>query len=85
MKHLPLPLLAVLAAALSSILGGSSIVATRFVVPEAGVLPTIFLRFVGASLVMWAITLPRMSIRVQPRDVPLVASLGLVQFALFPN
>ncbi|MFO1319611.1 MAG: DMT family transporter [Burkholderiales bacterium] len=84
MKHLPLPLLAVLAAALSSILGGSSIVATRFVVPEAGVLPTIFLRFVGASLVMWAITLPRMSIRVQPRDVPLVASLGLVQFALFP-
>lgn len=84
MKHLPLPLLAVLAAAASSILGGSSIVATRFVVPEAGVLPTIFLRFVGASIVMWAITLPRMPVRVQSRDVPLIAALGLVQFALFP-
>lgn len=84
MKHLPLPLLAVLAAALSSILGGSSIVATRYVVPEAGVLPTIFLRFLGASLVMWAITLPRLEVRVAPRDVPLIAGLGLVQFAIFP-
>jgi len=83
-KHLPLPLLAVLAACLSSTLGGSAIVATRFVVPEAGVLPTIVLRFAGASLLILAFALPRVPVRLAPRDAPVVVGLGLVQFALFP-
>jgi drug/metabolite transporter (DMT)-like permease len=83
-KHLPLPLLAVLSACLSSTLGGSAIVATRFVVPEAGVLPTIVLRFAGASLLILAFTLPRIPVRLAPRDAPVVVGLGLVQFALFP-
>lgn len=84
MKHLPLPLLAVLSACLSSTLGGSAIVATRFVVPEAGVLPTIVLRFAGASLLILAFTLPRIPVRLARRDAPVVVGLGLVQFALFP-
>lgn len=84
MKNLPLPLLAVLAACLSSTLGGSAIVATRFVVPEAGVLPTILLRFAGASVLMLAFTLPRMPVKVATRDAPMVVGLGLVQFAVFP-
>lgn len=84
MKNLPLPLLAVLAACLSSTLGGSAIVATRFVVPEAGVLPTILLRFTGASLLMLAFTLPRMPVRVDGKDAPVIVALGLVQFAVFP-
>lgn len=84
MQNVPLPLLAVLAACLSSTLGGSAIVATRFVVPEAGVLPTILLRFVGASVLMLAFTLPRMPVRVATRHVPMVVGLGLVQFAVFP-
>jgi len=83
-KHLPLPLLAVLSACLSSTLGGSAIVATRFVVPEAGVLPTIVLRFAGASLLILAFTLPRIPVRLASRDAPVVVGLGLVQFALFP-
>jgi drug/metabolite transporter (DMT)-like permease len=77
-------LLAVGAAALSSVLGGSAIVATRFVVPEAGVLPTILLRFAGASLLMVAFTASRMPIRIERGDRPVVIALGLVQFALFP-
>lgn len=84
MKNLPLPLLAVLAACLSSTLGGSAIVATRFVVPEVGVLPTILLRFAGASVLMLAFTLPRTEVRVAGRDAPVIVALGLVQFAVFP-
>jgi len=84
LKHLPISLLAVFAAALSSTLGGSAIVATRFVVPDAGVLPTILLRFVGASIVMFAVFLHRRPGRVATSDYPVVVGLGLVQFALFP-
>ena len=84
MKNLPLPLLAVLSACLSSTLGGSAIVATRFVVPEAGVLPTILLRFAGASLLVLAFTLPRIPVRVAGKDAPVIVALGLVQFAVFP-
>lgn len=84
MKGLPPALLAVAAAGLSSFLGGSAIVATRFVVPEAGVLPVVFLRFAGAGLLILAFTLPRMGLPVTGRDMPVLAALGLVQFALFP-
>ena len=84
MKGLPPALLAVAAAGLSSFLGGSAIVATRFVVPEAGVLPVVFLRFAGAGLLMLAFTLPRTGLPVTGRDMPVLAALGLVQFALFP-
>jgi drug/metabolite transporter (DMT)-like permease len=84
LKNLPLPLLAVLSACLSSTLGGSAIVATRFVVPEAGVLPTILLRFAGASLLVLAFTLPRIPVRVAATDAPVIVALGLVQFAVFP-
>lgn len=84
LKHLPPSLLAVLAAMLSSILGGSSIVATRYVLPEAGVMATILLRFAGASLLMLAFTLPRRRVRIEARDIPVVVGLGLIQFALFP-
>ena len=73
-----------LAAIASSSLGGSAIVATRFVVPEAGVLPTILLRFIGAAVIMLTVTLWRMPVRVSGRDLPVVVCLGLVQFALFP-
>jgi drug/metabolite transporter (DMT)-like permease len=83
-KGLPPALLAVAAAGLSSFLGGSAIVATRFVVPEAGVLPVVFLRFAGAGLLILAFTLPRMGLPVTGRDMPVLAALGLVQFALFP-
>lgn len=81
---LPPALLAVAAAGMSSFLGGSAIVATRFVVPEAGVLPVVFLRFAGAGLLMLAVTLPRAGLPVKGRDMPTLAALGLVQFALFP-
>lgn len=84
MKRLPVALIAVLAAIASSALGGSAIVATRYVVPEAGVMPTIFLRFAGAALVMLVFTLPRMTIDVKPRHLPMMAGLALIQFALFP-
>jgi drug/metabolite transporter (DMT)-like permease len=83
-KGLPPALLAVGAAGLSSFLGGSAIVATRFVVPEAGVLPVVFLRFAGAGLLMLAFTLPRTGQPVKGGDMPALVGLGLVQFALFP-
>jgi drug/metabolite transporter (DMT)-like permease len=83
MKGLPLPFLAVLAAALSAMIGGSAVVATRLAVPESNALTVTFLRFLGASLVMLAFTLPRTRIRVEWRDLPPIAVLGLIQFALF--
>ncbi len=83
MKGLPLPFLAVLAAAISATIGGSAVVATRLAVPESNALTVTFLRFLGASLVMLAFTLPRTKIRIDWRDLPPVAALGLVQFALF--
>ena len=83
MKGLPLPFLAVLAAAFSATIGGSAVVATRLAVPESNALTVTFLRFLGASLVMLAFTLPRTKIRIDWRDLPPVAALGLVQFALF--
>lgn len=84
LKSLPVPLLALLAAVASSSLGGTAIVATRYVVPEAGVLPTVALRFGGAALLMLALTLPRAPLAIEGRDRPWVVALGLVQFALFP-
>ena len=83
MRGLPLPFLAVLAAALSASIGGSAVVATRFAVPESNPLAVTFLRFLGASLVILAFTLPRTRIRIDRRDLPPVAALALVQFALF--
>ncbi len=83
MKGLPLPFLAVLAAAFSAMIGGSAVVATRLAVPESNALTVTFLRFLGASLVMLAFTLPRRNIRIDWRDLPAVAGLGLLQFALF--
>lgn len=69
---------------LSSTLGGSAIVATRYVVPDAGVMATILLRFGGASLLILAFTLPRHRVRIDVSDMPVVVGLGLIQFALFP-
>lgn len=83
MKGLPLPFLAVFAAALSAALGGSAVVATRFAVPESNPLTVTFLRFLGASVVILAFTLPRVRLRIDWRDLPPVAGLALVQFALF--
>lgn len=83
MKGLPLPFVAVLAAALSATIGGSAVVATRLAVPESNALTVTFLRFLGASLVMLAFTLPRAKVRIDWRDLPPVAALALIQFALF--
>lgn len=83
MRGLPLPFLAVLAAGFSAMIGGSAVVATRLAVPESNALTVTFLRFLGASIVMLVFTLPRVKIRIQPRDIPPVAVLGLLQFALF--
>ncbi|HWA14210.1 MAG TPA: DMT family transporter [Burkholderiales bacterium] len=83
MKGLPLPFLAVFAAAVSAAIGGSAVVATRLAVPESNPLTVTFLRFLGASVVMLAFTLPRTRVRIDWRDLPPVAGLALIQFALF--
>jgi drug/metabolite transporter (DMT)-like permease len=83
MRGLPLPFLAVLAAALSAMIGGSAVVATRLAVPESNALAVTFLRFLGASTVMLAFTLPRVNIRIDWRDMPAIVVLGLALFAWF--
>jgi drug/metabolite transporter (DMT)-like permease len=83
MRGLPLPFLAVLAAALSATIGGSAVVSTRLAVPESNALAVTFLRFLGASTAMLAFTLPRQKIRIDWRDMPAITVLGLLQFALF--
>jgi drug/metabolite transporter (DMT)-like permease len=84
MRSLPAPVLAVLAAMLSSVLGGSAIVATRYVVPESGVLLAVFLRFAGAALCLIAFIVPRRGLQGGRADLPRFVALGLVQYALFP-
>src|SRR5258706_3104252 len=64
-------------------IGGSAVVATRLAVPESNALAVTFLRFLGASTVMLAFTLPRTKIRIEVRDLSPVVLLGVLQCALF--
>lgn len=75
---------AALAAALSSTLGGSAIVATRFAVQETDPLTLVFLRFLGAGLIILAFTLPRYRLSFERRDLPPLVALGALQFSAFP-
>lgn len=74
---------AVVAASASAMLGGFAIVATRLAVPESNVLSVAFLRFLGASVLMLAFTLPRTRVRIARADWPPVIALGVLQFGLF--
>jgi drug/metabolite transporter (DMT)-like permease len=75
--------LAVLAASASAMLGGFAIVATRVAVPDSNALSVAFLRFLGASVLMLAFTLPRMPVRIARDDWLPVIALGVLQFGVF--
>jgi drug/metabolite transporter (DMT)-like permease len=75
--------LAVLAASASAMLGGFAIVATRLAVPDSNALSVAFLRFLGASVLMLAFTLPRAPVRISRGDWLPVIALGVLQFGVF--
>src|ERR1700693_4709471 len=82
MRGLPLAFLALLAAGFSAMIGGSGVGAPRAAVPENNALAVTFLRFLGASTVMLAFTLPRRKIRIELRDYRRHYGRQLVSFAV---
>jgi drug/metabolite transporter (DMT)-like permease len=77
-------LLGVLAAMLSSALGGTAVGATRYLVNLIDPLATGSLRFgIGFALLL-PLALVQRAQWPEPRDWPAVAALGLLFFALFP-
>jgi drug/metabolite transporter (DMT)-like permease len=76
-----------LAACLATILGGSAVVATRFVVAEIDPASLAFLRHAGAGLLiilLAALVLRRRLFRsIAAADLPAILSLGAVQYAAF--
>jgi drug/metabolite transporter (DMT)-like permease len=78
-------LLGVAAAAASSVLGGASVVATRFVIGDTDPLVLALLRYgIGAACLV-PIALLIGGRRVARADLPAVALLGALFFALFPT
>jgi drug/metabolite transporter (DMT)-like permease len=74
------------AAAVAAVLFGASVVAVRIAVRDVPPLTLAFLRFgQGALALLLALALFRRErLRVAPRDVPYLALLGLLFYALFP-
>ncbi|HYM30742.1 MAG TPA: DMT family transporter [Candidatus Cybelea sp.] len=76
-------LLAVAAAAASGVLVGSGIVATRFVVDQAGPISLALLRYaIGACCLLPALVLTKTPMRFDRRDIAPIALLGIAQFGI---
>ncbi len=76
-------LLPVFAAALSSVLGGSSAVSIRYVIEASDPISIAFLRCGGAGVAMAAVMFAAGNARVQRRDLAPVAALGVLMFGGF--
>ncbi|MCA3261058.1 MAG: DMT family transporter [Telmatospirillum sp.] len=76
-------LLPVFAAALSSILGGSSAVAIRYVIDDSDPISIAFLRCGGAGIAMAVVMFAATKARVLRRDLAPVAALGVLMFGGF--
>ncbi len=75
---------AVLASACASIITGTALVATRFVVAEANGLTIATLRYLVAAACLLSLVPAFYQIRVAKRDLFPIAGLGLLYFCLFP-
>jgi len=76
-------LLPVLAAAMSSLLGGSAMVAIRFLIAESDPVSIAFMRCVGSGLVLAAVTYAFGRRRIARADIVPVAGLGILMFGGF--
>jgi drug/metabolite transporter (DMT)-like permease len=76
-------LLPVFAAALSSMLGGSSAVAIRYVIDASDPISIALLRCGGAGIAMAAVMFAATRARVLRRDLAPVAALGVLMFGGF--
>lgn len=76
-------LLPVFAAALSSMLGGSSAVAIRYVIDASDPISIALLRCGGAGIAMAAVMFAATKARVLRRDIAPVAALGVLMFGGF--
>ena len=77
--------LPVLAAALGSAVGGTGAVAARILAEEAGPATVSMLRYLGliCVLLVWLVLSRARLARVQPRDLPALIAVGVLQFGLF--
>jgi drug/metabolite transporter (DMT)-like permease len=78
------PFLPVLASALASVITGTALVATRFVVSGSDGLTIATLRYLVAASCLVPLIPIVSSIRVPRRDLLAIAGLGLLYFGLFP-
>ena len=77
--------LPVLAAALGSAFGGTGAVAARLLADEAGPAAVSLLRYLGLMgvLIVWLLLSRGRIARIQPRDLPALVAVGVLQFGLF--
>jgi drug/metabolite transporter (DMT)-like permease len=78
------PLFPVLASAVASVITGTALVATRFVVPQTDGLTVATLRYVVAAACLLPLVPAFYRIRVPLRDLVPIAGLGILYFGLFP-
>lgn len=74
----------ILAAAVASVITGTALVATRFVVPESDGLTVAALRYVVAAVCILPLVPIFGKMTVSARDLFPIAGLGLLYFGLFP-
>lgn len=83
-QHLSAPLSSVLASAIASIITGTALVATRYVVPETDGLTVATLRYAVAAACMLPLVTAFGRMNVSIRDLIPIAGLGILYFCLFP-
>jgi drug/metabolite transporter (DMT)-like permease len=77
---IPLP---VLAAAASSILGGSAVVVTRMLVGVSDATSVAFLRSAGVAIVLAAFVFGVRAVRFAPREIVRISALGVMMFGAY--
>jgi drug/metabolite transporter (DMT)-like permease len=82
---IPASQLPVVAAAFGSAFGGTGAVAARFLADEAGPAAVSAMRYLGllAVLLLWLLLSRARLPRIQPRDLPALIAVGVLQFGLF--
>jgi drug/metabolite transporter (DMT)-like permease len=77
--------LGLLAACLSSLLGGSAVVATRYIVGQTDPLTLALLRYAIGVAILLPIALLLRKSHIARRDIPALILLGILFFAVFPT
>jgi drug/metabolite transporter (DMT)-like permease len=77
-------MLPMLASAIASVITGTALVATRFVVPQTDGLTVATLRYTVAAICLLPLAVVFRRVEIAGRDVVAIAALGILYFGVFP-